>query len=67
MDFAVTVDHCVKMKGSKKLDKYLDLAREQKKLWKLKMIVIPVILGELGMVSKSLEKRLGELDTRGRI
>ena len=31
MDFAVTADHKIKLKESKKMDKYLDLARELKK------------------------------------
>ena len=31
MDFAVPVDHWVKLKQSENRDKYLDLAREQKK------------------------------------
>ena len=32
MDFAVLADHIVKLKERKKKDKYLDLARELKKL-----------------------------------
>ena len=32
VDFAVLVDHRVKLKESEKKDKYLDLARELKKL-----------------------------------
>ena len=31
MDFAVSVEDCVKIKESEKIDKYLDLARELKK------------------------------------
>ena len=34
VDFAVPADPRVKLKGSEKKDKYLDLARELKKLWK---------------------------------
>ena len=37
---------------------YLDLAREQKKQWNMKMIMIPVVVGVLGTVTKDLEKRL---------
>ena len=33
MDFAAPADYKVKKKESKKIDKYLNLAREQKKLW----------------------------------
>ena len=55
------------MKESEKIDKYLDLSRERKKLLKMKVTVIPVVVGTLGMVSKDQENRLGELDLRGRL
>ena len=53
------------MKASKKT-KYLGLARELKILWKLKETVISIIVGALGTVRKSLEKRLKGLEIRGR-
>ena len=34
VDFAVSADHKVKIKESEKRDKYLDFARELRKLWK---------------------------------
>ena len=34
VDFAVLADHRIKLKECEKRDKYLDLARELKKLWK---------------------------------
>ena len=34
------------------IDKYLDLARELKKLWKMRVTVIPVVLGALGTFLK---------------
>ena len=37
-------------------DKYLDLVRELKKLWNMKVVVIPIIIGALGMVPKGLER-----------
>ena len=43
MDFAVSADHRVKLKESEKKDKYLDLARELKKLWNMKVTIIPII------------------------
>ena len=33
----------------------------------MKVTVISIVVGALGMVSKDLEKRLGEIETRGRI
>ena len=35
MDFAVPADHRVKLKENEKKDKYLDLAREVKKMWNI--------------------------------
>ena len=42
VDFAVPADHKVKLKESEKKDKYHDLAREQKKLWNMKLTIIPI-------------------------
>ena len=47
VDFAVLADHRVKLKKSKKRDKYPDLAREQKKL-----MVIPTVLLKSIRISK---------------
>ena len=47
------------------MDKFLDLARELKNLLNMKVTVIPIVVGALGMVPKGLEKRLEELGIRG--
>ena len=50
------------------MNKYLDLVREQKnKQWNMKVSVIATVVNVPGMVPKGLEKRLEELETRGRI
>ena len=54
MDFAVPVDHRIKVKESEKKNKYLDLARELKKLWNIKLIIIPIMIGAFGTVAKGL-------------
>ena len=41
------------MKESKKIDKYLSLAREVKKLWNMKTIVIPVVVRDFGIFPKN--------------
>ena len=64
MDFAVPVVCRKKIKESKKIDKYLDLARELKKLWNMKLIVIPIVHGALVIVLKRLEKIQGLLKIR---
>ena len=65
-DFAISANRKVKMKESKKIDKYLDLAWELKKLWNVKITKIPTGVAVLGIVPKSLEKGLEELEIRRR-
>ena len=64
---AVPVDHSVKIKKSEKLNKYMDLASELKRLWNMKVTVIPIVVGALGTVPKGLENRVCDLKIRGRI
>ena len=67
MDFAIPVDYRVKIKESEKSDKYLDLAWELRKLWNMKVMVIPTVIFMLGTVPKGLERGLEELKIRGHI
>ena len=55
MNFVVLADCRVKLKESEKRDKYLDLARELKNLWNMKVTVILIVIGALGTVIKGLE------------
>ena len=48
----------VKLKESKKRDKYQDLARELGKIWNSQLMIIPIVIGVLGTVSKDLVKGL---------
>ena len=41
------------MKESEKMNKFLDLARELKKLWDMRVTVIPNVVGALGTTLKS--------------
>ena len=65
MNFAVPADHKIKLEESKKRDKYLDLARELKKLWNMKVTVLPIVTHALGTVTKGLVKGLEDLEIRG--
>ena len=67
VDFDVPADHKVKLKEGEKRDTYLDLAREQKKLWNMKLTVKPIIIGALGTITKGLVKGLEESEIRTRI
>ena len=66
MDFAVSADHGVKTRESERRDKYLDIAGELKKLWYMKMTVIPIVIGALGTDTKGLIQGLEDLEIRGR-
>ena len=67
MDFAVLADHRVKMKDGEKKDTHLDLTRELKKLWNMKVTVTPIVIGALGTVTKGLGKGLEDLEIRGEV
>ena len=44
MDFAISANLRVKLKESKKRDRYLDLARELKKTMKHEVTMIPIVI-----------------------
>jgi hypothetical protein len=62
IDMAVPADKNILEKEKEKVIKYQDLKMELKRLWKMKVKVIPVVIGALGSVSKNLKKWLKELD-----
>ena len=57
-DFAIPFDARVDDKEVEKIEKYLDLARELKKVWNMKVTVVPLVVGALGTPAKALKKRL---------
>ena len=66
VDFAVLADHRIKIKECEKRDKYLDLARELKKLWNMKVTIILIVIGTFGTVTKGLLKGLEDLEVGDR-
>ena len=58
IDFIILYDTRVDDKEVEKIEKYLDLARELKKVWNMKVTVVPLVVGALGNPAKALEKRL---------
>ena len=50
-----------------KKDKYLDLAWELKKLWNMKVTIVPIVIGALGTITKGLLKGLQDLEVGGRV
>ena len=67
VDFTVPADHRIKLKECEKKDKYLNLARELKKLWNMKVTIIPIVIGAFGTVMKGLLKGLEDIEVGGRV
>ena len=67
VDFVVPADHRIKLKECEKKDKYVDLARELKKLWNMKVTIIPIVIGAFGTVTKGLLKGLEDMEVGGRV
>ena len=67
VDFAVPADHRINLKESEKKDKYLDLARELKKLWNMKVMIVPIVIVALGTIIKGLIKGLEDLEVGGQV
>ena len=67
VDFAVPADYRINLNESEKKDKYLDLAREIKKLWNMKVTIVPIVIDALGTITKGLLKGLENLEIGGRV
>ena len=57
----------IKLKECEKKDKYLDIARELKKLWNIPVTIIPIVIGAFGTVTLGLLKGLEDLKVGGRV
>ena len=58
--FILLVNHRMKSKENEKIDKYLDLARELKRLWNMKVTVIPIVVGTFGTNTQRPGKETGD-------
>ena len=56
VDIAVPSEHRIKLKESEKKDKYLDLARDLKKLLNMKVTIMRIVMGAFSTVTKGLLK-----------
>ena len=52
LDFAVAADHRVKIKECEKMDKYMDLGKEQKTMRNMAVAVFATVSSVLGTVRK---------------
>ena len=67
MNFSVQTHHRVKIKESEKRDKYIDLARELKELWNMKLTGRPIVIGWLWTITKGLIKTPEDLKIKKNI
>ena len=67
VDFAVLADHRINLKESEKKDKYRNLARELKKLWNMRVTIVPIVIGALGTITKGLLKGLEDVEVGRRV
>ena len=56
---------CKKFKFDHTNKWYLDLARELKKLWNMKVTIVPIVIGALGTITKGLLKGFEDLEVGG--
>ena len=66
-DFVIPVDHCVKEKEEEKIDKYMDLAAEVGRQFRVKTVTVPTVLGALGTVPAKLSKLIEKLEVEDMI
>ena len=68
IDVACPFDTRVKKKALEKVERYEDLKREVRRIWKCKEVeVVPVIIGALGTVHQSMKGWLRRIDMEGSI
>ena len=67
VEFADPADHRIKLKESKRKDKYLDLARELRKLWNMKVTIIPIVMDAFSIITKGLLKGMEDFDVERRV
>ena len=60
-DFAVPGDSRIEEKEKDKIEKYEDLGRELQKIWNVKVKIIPLVVGSLGVIPKQFGNRLKQI------
>ena len=64
IDFTIPYDSGVDSKEIEKMEKYQDLVRELKKLWDMKIVIIPIVLGALRTTLKTLQKGMKDIEIK---
>ena len=61
IDMAIPSDRNTSVKVAEELSKYKDLEIEITKMWGLKTIIVPVVIGALGVVKKGIRKHIDKI------
>ena len=67
IDVAVPGDVRISEKETENIEKYDELKKEVERLWKVKAKVIPIVLGALGTVTRSLSNYIKEIGVKTQI
>ena len=63
LDFAIPIDRHVKEKEEEKIDKFMDLAAEVRRKFRMKTVIVPIVFRALGRVPAKLLESLKKLET----
>ena len=58
IDFTVPGDSRIENKEKEKIKKYQDLRQELQKIWNVRVKIIPLVVGSLGVIPKQFGNRL---------
>ena len=61
IDMTIPADRNTSVKVAEELSKYKYLEVEITKMWGLKTITVPVVIGALGVVKKGIEKQMNKI------
>ena len=61
IDMTIPSDRNVSIKEVEKFSKYKDLEIEISKMWKMKTIIIPVVIGALGVIKKGMRSNIEKI------
>ena len=62
IDFAVYGDSRIEEKEKDKIEKYQNLGSGLQKIWKVKVKIIPLVVGSLDAIPKQFSNRLKQID-----
>ena len=62
VNFAIPMSHHVKEKEEEKIDKYMDLTAEVRRQFRVKTVIVPIVLGALGIVPAKLSESFEKLE-----